>query len=199
MAESLKKTIGIILAAGTGSRMGETKQLLPYGATNLLGKVVEAAKASDLDRIIVVLGHHAQEIQRKTNLSGTRIAINHQYANGQATSLCAGIAAIHRDCSGAMFLLADQPLIDHWIINTLIEAWQTTRRQMVIPYCNGIRGNPVIIGKSLFEAVSGIRGDRGARALFEKYPNQIEKIDIHNPAILIDVDTREEYDRLMDS
>ncbi len=192
----MKSITGIILAAGMGARMGQTKQLLPFGATNLLGRVVQAARASALDRVIVVLGHDAQEIQRRTDLSGTRIVINQQYADGQASSLRAGLAAIDWECSGAMFLLADQPMIDHGIINTLIEAWQTCIRQIMIPYHNGIRGNPVIVGSSLFSALSRITGDRGARALFDAYRDQIERIDIHNPAILTDVDTKEDYRRL---
>ncbi len=179
--------------------MGTAKQLLPYGATTLLGQVVHAAKASNLDPIIVVLGHMAEEIKEKTDLSGTHVAVNHRYAEGQATSLQTGLAAIDWDCSGAMFLLADQPLIDRQIIDLLIMAWQTTEKNILIPYCNGIRGNPVIIGRDLFKAVSQIKGDRGARVLFDQYPAQIEKIDIQNPAILTDVDTKEEYERLVNA
>ena len=195
----MKKITGIILAAGTGSRMGRAKQLLPYGATTLLGQVVQAAKASNLDQIIVVLGHVAEEIKEKTDLSGTHVAVNHRYAEGQATSLKTGLAAIDWDCSGAMFLLADQPLIDQQIIDTLIMAWQRSEKKILIPYCNGIRGNPVIIDKTLFNAVSEIRGDHGARVLFDQYPEQIEKIDIQNPGILTDVDTKEEYERLVNA
>lgn len=197
MSESIKKITGVILAAGTGSRMGATKQLLPFGETTLLGRMVNAATASDLDKIVVVLGHHAAQIQKRMDLSGTRIVINPHYLKGQATSLRAGLAEIVWDCSGAMFLLADQPLIDHHIINTLIQAWQTSKQPMMVPYCNGSRGNPVIVGASLFEAVCRITGDRGARALFDEYASLIKRVDIQNPAILTDVDTKEEYDRLV--
>ncbi|MGD8846288.1 MAG: nucleotidyltransferase family protein [Desulfobacteraceae bacterium] len=195
----MKKITGIILAAGTGSRMGTAKQLLPFGATTLLGQVVQAAKASNLDHVIVVLGHAAEEIREKTDLSGIHIAVNRRYAEGQATSLITGLAAIDWHCSGAMFLLADQPLVDRQIINTLLEAWQASERQIMIPYCNGTRGNPVIIDAALFTALSEIKGDRGARALFDQYPEQIEKIEIHNPAILTDVDTEAAYHRLLKS
>jgi len=195
----MKKITGIILAAGMGSRMGKAKQLLPFGKTTLLGQVIQAAKASDLAPIIVVLGHAAKEIQEKTDLSGTQIIVNHRFAKGQATSLHAGLSAVKRDCSGAMFLLADQPLIDHQIINTLIHAWQTCEQQIMIPYCNGIRGNPVIIGTDLFNEVLKLTGDLGARALFDACRDQIEKVDIPSPAILTDVDTKEDYRRLVES
>ncbi len=195
----MKKITGIILAAGTGSRMGRAKQLLPYGATTLLGQVVQAAKASAIDQIIVVLGHEAKKVEEETDLSGIHVAVNHRYKEGQSTSLTTGLATIDWDCSGAMFLLADQPLIDRHIIDTLIMAWQTSEKKILIPYCNGIRGNPVIIDRALFEAVSEIKGDRGARVLFDQYPEQIEKIDIQNPAILMDVDTEEAYHRLLRS
>ncbi len=196
MPGSKKKIAGIVLAAGTGSRMGRTKQLLPFGGSTLLEKVVATARASDLDDVIVVLGHDAKKILTKTDLPGTRIVINRRFAMGQATSLQAGLGSISSDASGAMFLLADQPLIDKQIINALIDAWQTSNKPMLVPYCKGVRGNPVIVGASLFSALSGITGDRGARALFKEFPDKIKKINIDNPAILTDVDTKEEYDRL---
>lgn len=194
----MKKITGIILAAGTGSRMGQTKQLLPFGATTMLGQVVQTARTSNLDPLIVVLGHAAAEIQENTDLSGTQVVINHRFGEGQATSLQAGLSAIQRSCSGAMFLLADQPLIDHQIVNALIRAWQTCDRQIMIPLCNGIRGNPVIVGRDLFNELSRISGDHGARALFDAHRDKIEKIEIGTAAILTDVDTKEEYRRLIE-
>jgi molybdenum cofactor cytidylyltransferase len=199
MSLAKREIAGIVLAAGMGSRMGQTKQLLSFGATTLLGEVVQSARRSDLAQVIVVLGHCAKEIEEKTDLSGTHIVINRHYTEGQATSLRAGLDAVNRQYSGAMFLLADQPLVDRQILNTLIAAWQKCKRQILIPCHNGVRGNPVIVGTPLFSALSRITGDRGARVMFEAYRDRIEKIEIHNPAILTDVDTKEDYRRLLGS
>ena len=77
-----KKIAGIILAAGSASRMGTTKQILPFGSTTLLGQVVRNAQKSALYDTIVVLGHNADQIRKTVDLSSTTIAMNPGYAGG---------------------------------------------------------------------------------------------------------------------
>lgn len=196
MNQDGKAVAGIVLAAGSGSRMGRTKQLLPFGQTTLLGQVIDTARHSDLAEIVVVLGHDAQRIQALVDLSGTRTIINPEYATGQASSLKAGVGAVSMACQGAMFLLGDQPLVSVAVINRLIQAFENGDQPLVVPVCHGRRGNPVIVARSLFQRLESLSGDTGARVLFQELDPWILKVDIKDGAIRVDVDTPEDYTRL---
>jgi len=197
MSISSKKIAGVILAAGSGSRMGKTKQLLPFGKNTILGQVIQNAGESKLNEIIVVLGHCAGKIEKAIDLSGTKVARNNAYQKGQSTSLIKGLENISSVCDAAMFLLGDQPLVSAAIINRLINAFQTSKAQIIIPYYMGIRGNPVIIGSSLFNRLKLLSGDTGPRALFNEFEKSILKIPVSDKAILVDVDTRDDYKKLI--
>ena len=197
MSVSGKKISGIILAAGSASRMGKTKQLLPFGEKTLLGQVIQNAGESELHEIIVVLGHRADEIEQAINFSGTKVVRNTAYSKGQSTSLIKGLENVSSICDAAMFLLADQPLVTAAIINMLIDKFKTSNAPIVIPYCNGIRGNPVIIGSPLFHRLNSLSGNTGARALFNEFKESILKVPISNEAILVDVDTKDDYEKLI--
>ncbi len=195
-AAALKKIAGIILAAGSGSRMGRTKQLLPFGNTSLLGRVVEQARKAQLHEIIVVLGHDSGRICRSVDLSGTAVVLNSAYAKGQSTSLVKGLAHVSPVCDAAMFLLGDQPLVTPGLINHLIHAFDLSGAPIVIPSCLGIRGNPVIIARSLFVRLKSLTADTGARVLFEEFKDLIFEVAVEDEGVLEDVDTTADYERL---
>lgn len=189
---------GIILAAGCSARMGCPKQLLPYKQTTVLGTIVETAKRSQLDDIVVVLGHHARQIQEKVDFAGTRVLINPDYKRGQSTSVKAGVAHIAKDADGAMLLLGDQPTVEKTILNTLITAFANTLAPIVMPVYQGRRGNPVIIGRALFDDLqSSLIGDSGARVLFSKYADKIQRVGVDTDSIHFDLDVMEDYRRLL--
>lgn len=196
MTGSKKKVAGIILGAGSASRMGQPKQLLPFGTTTLLGQVVKTAAASALSQIIVVLGYKAEHIVQHLDLSRADIVINTEYAQGQSTSLIKGLEKVFSDCDAAMFLLGDQPLVTVDIINRLINAHETANALITIPYCDGQRGNPVIIARPLFQNLAALSADTGARAVFDAFKESILPVLISDPAILFDVDTMEDYEHL---
>jgi molybdenum cofactor cytidylyltransferase len=197
MSFSSKKIAGVILAAGSGSRMGRTKQLLPFDHTTLLGQVIKNARGSALHEIIVVLGHQADKIKQTLDFSNTKILCNKEYSKGQSTSLVKGIENVSSECDAAMFLLGDQPLVTTAIINKLIKACETSNALIIIPHCNGKRGNPVIIARHLFHRLEALSADTGARALFKEFKDNILKVPIPDEAILIDVDTMADYKKLI--
>lgn len=191
------KVSGIILAAGTASRMGRTKQLLAFQRTTLLGQVILNAKQSLIDEIIVVLGHHADDIRNKTNLKDTITIFNPDFKKGQSTSLIAGIKSVASDSDAAMFLLADQPFVASNTINALICAFKSSTASIGIPYYKNKQGNPVIVSKSMFSRIHTLTRDIGARALFQAYKDQILKIPVSDPSILADVDTIADYNSIL--
>ncbi|MEX1298552.1 MAG: nucleotidyltransferase family protein [Desulfotignum sp.] len=197
-----KKVAGIILAAGCGSRMGRAKQLLPFGDTTLLGRVIATAGAAGLDAVFVVLGFEAGQIRRmlhrtSSGRTGIQFVDNPDWHKGQSSSVSAGLKDLPPDMNGALFLLGDQPLVTVQTINQLVFAFQTTDHWILAPRFKGQRGNPVLVASPLFDRLTQPAGDAGARILFEEFRHRMHCLDVDDPGILKDVDTPEDYDALV--
>jgi molybdenum cofactor cytidylyltransferase len=192
-----QKIAGIILAAGRSVRMGRTKQLLPFKDSTILGTVLNNALASDLDSLIVVLGHDAGPIRDSLSheLSHPKVktVLNPHYRDGQSSSIVAGITALGNEADAVMFLLGDQPLIRTDTLNLLIRAFRESAAGIIIPFYRKKRGNPVIFDRTLFKDLAQLSKDTGARVLFDKHTGKIHKISLSDPGILADIDTPEEY------
>lgn len=195
---------GIILAAGMGTRMGATKQLLPFKGQTILEAVIQKGLAADLDPLILVLGHGANKIMDTISLSQVRVVINPRYKSGMGSSIRAGLAAVGPRCDGAMFLLGDQPLVASAILKELIQAFTNqlptnqfhTDQAIVIPTFKGKQGNPVIFGRHFFPELDRLTGDMGGRVLFKTHPDKIIRLPVETHAVCFDLDTPEAYERL---
>ncbi|MHB1399631.1 MAG: molybdenum cofactor cytidylyltransferase [Trichloromonadaceae bacterium] len=191
------KVAGIILAAGASNRMGRTKQLLPFRGQTILEGVVDNALAAALHRLIVVLGHEAETLAARLTGRNLTIVQNPHYAQGQSTSLKAGLQALSEESDAALFLLGDQPLITPATIDLLLAAYAATPSPIVLPVFEGKRGNPVLFDRETFAAIATITEDCGARSLFDRYAGRLFKIPVDDPSIHFDIDTEDDYHRLL--
>lgn len=191
------KVAGIVLAAGSSRRMGQPKQLLPFRGRTVIEQVVENALTSSVQRVIVVLGHKAEHIKPLLERRTITTVINNAYETGQSSSLRAGLKAIPANFDAALFLLGDQPLVTAEIIDLLIASFAESHPPIVIPTFDGQRGNPVLFSRETFPLMDTLSGDCGARTLFREYAGRILSIEVHTPAILMDLDTEQDYRRLL--
>ena len=183
-------TAGVILAAGCSRRMGETKQLLAFNGTTLLGQAIRTACAANLDPVIVVLGHDRDAVADSLDGQAIRIVVNPHFAEGQAGSLRVGIRAVPKKAAGAVVLLADQPLLKPESIVLLTSTFAKTGTGLVVPTYRGRRGTPVVIGRDMFAAVMTLCGDTGARALFDTHREKIQFIETGDVGVIRDIDSR---------
>jgi molybdenum cofactor cytidylyltransferase len=191
------KIVGIILAAGLSKRMGVVKSLLPWGESFLLDRVIVNAYQSELAGLIVVLGYEAETISKKIDFKDSKVIINPDYSLGQSSSLRVGLDGVPADTDGAMFLLGDQPFVTAKIIDSLIHAFQKQPSSLIIPTHQGKRGNPVVVHRSIFNMVKRITGDTGPRVLFRSLKEEIKEVEVFDPGIHLDVDTIDDYQRLI--
>ncbi len=189
--------VGVILAAGSSSRLGRPKQLLPLGDRPVLVHTLANACAAALDGVIVVLGHEAATIQRRIDFGAARVVLNADYRAGQSTSLRAGLAALPPDADAALFILGDQPLLGPALLDALIAARRASAAPIVMPTYRGQRGNPVLIASDLFPELARITGDRGARGVIHAHAAEIHEVPIAGDPPTDDLDTQEDYDRLL--
>jgi CTP:molybdopterin cytidylyltransferase MocA len=177
--------------------MGAPKQLLRAGENTLLERALNAARRSLASEVVLVLGFAADEILQTISTDGLKVVTHHAYQEGMGSSLHAGIAAVDPEAQAALIMLADQPFVRSSTLDMLMQHHRQGGPQVVIPTYRGFRGNPVLLDRSLFPEIAQIRGDVGCRAIFGQHTENIVKLAVDDPGILLDVDTREDLDKLL--
>jgi molybdenum cofactor cytidylyltransferase len=184
----------IVLAAGEGKRFGGTKQLELVSGKPLVQYAVDAAAEAGIGEIVVVLGHDAERVREALELSETaRIVVNDRYAEGQATSLAAGIDALDDSSDAAVVLLADQPGITAEDVRALVRMYALRRTPVVRLHFRDAPG-PALLSREIWHEALALEGDTGARALIDAHPELVEEIHIDEDAPA-DVDVRGDLER----
>ena len=180
----------IVLAAGKSTRMASCKQLAEIGGETMIERVLFNALASEVDEVIVVLGYRADDVAKKIESHKVKIVINEHYENGLSSSVKAGLQAIDSRAMAAIFLLGDQPFVDSSTINRVLRKYMRSHARIVIPTFKSLRGNPVLFDRSLFDEIMRLSGDVGGRRIVANHDTEVVTVEIHNPGIFMDIDTR---------
>ena len=182
----------LVLAAGSSSRMGEPKPLLSLEGRPLLAHVLEAVAGSRVSETIVVLGAASDRVRTEVPRDGARWVDNPAFAEGMSSSLKVGVAALSPESDGFFVVLGDEPFVRSSTYDALIAARERTGARIVLPTFEGIRGNPVLIDRTLANEVDAITGDRGCRALRLRHPKETVEVPVDDPGVVIDLDTPED-------
>jgi len=185
----------IVLAAGEAKRMGQAKLLLPWQGKTILEHVLDQLLHSQVDEIILVLGHEAKQMREKIPAQGIKIAINPDYQEGMSASLRQGLMIIDEKAEAFLVVLGDQPGISKEIINQLIQAFHHPRppKGIILPTYRGIRGHPVLFSSQYRKEVLKLKGDVGGRQILKDHPEEILELEMNTDAVLYDIDTPEDY------
>lgn len=190
---------GVVLAAGMSRRLGRPKQLLDLGGKPLVVHVVERANKSALDRVIVVTGH--AHVDGATALRGqdADVVFNPRFADGQSTSLIAGVRALPSDADAMVVLLGDQPLVSTRAIDRLIARRRARGDAIVMTGYGETRSHPVLFGRELFPELLTATGDQGAREIIRRHRDAVAVVESGEASPPADVDTEEAYAALLDA
>ena len=190
-----RKPAGIILAAGTSSRMGRDKALLPFRGSTFLNHLI-ALLSSKTDPLIVVLGHNAGTI-RKTLPAGTRIVVNQCYELGMLSSLQTGLRALPVEANSALFTPVDHPAVRGETIDSLIAAFHRSGQPLVIPRYEGRRGHPAILSREILDAILDLSPGASAKDVIRSHRHHTFFLDTADPGILSDIDLPADYQALI--
>jgi len=187
----------VVLAAGRAQRMGEQKLFLPLRGKPVLQWVLETALASDVHEVICVV-RDLKSVRPGIRLVDERLfwLVNHAADRGQSTSVVAGLWATNPKSQGALFLVGDQPMVQRELTDSLIQRFKSSPALIIAPTFGGQPRNPVLFRRDLFPELLKLTGDRGGRVLLEKYVDKAELVEWHEEAPFIDIDVREDYERL---
>jgi molybdenum cofactor cytidylyltransferase len=169
---------GIVLAAGSGTRFGGTKQLAHYQGKPLTQHAVDALASAGVGELVVVIGHDADAVERALRLPPQgRFVRNPDHGTGQSSSLSAGLHALSDQSEGAVVLLADQPGVTDAEVRALIDAFGRSRSRIVrIAYADG--PGPALLSREVYAEAGHLHGDFGARALMASHPGWIEEVQV---------------------
>jgi len=189
----------LLLAAGESKRMGATKQLLPWGNSNVLTHAINNIKGFKKNNVFVVLGANATGISNEINFSNLKVRLikNKNWKEGLGTSIAYGIKDILAKCSkieAVLICLADQPLVTAENYFKLIENFNKRRSIIVASSYNSRAGVPAIFDKSVMLELCDLESDFGAKVILEKYA--AKTILMNFEGVEYDIDTPAEYEKL---
>ena len=196
----MTRVSAIVLAAGQSSRFRAgggpdlTKLVAKLDGKPIVRRVVEAALVTKARPVAVVTGYARDVVESAVADLEVSFAFNPNFASGLASSLSVGLLATPRDVAGVLVLLGDMPLIEPRLVDALIEAFLAREGALAaIPITEGRRGNPVLLGRGIFEAAMRLKGDEGARKLIGALnERELVEVDASNMGVTFDVDTPED-------
>jgi len=195
---------GIVLAAGESSRYGQPKQLLDWKGEPFARVVARRALEAGLAPVVVVTGASGDQTEAVVKDLNVTVVKNSEWKSGQGSSIREAVKSLtpgpspktgEGDVGAAIFLLADQPQITTSILRALMEKHAEGLFPIVAPMVMDRRANPVLFDRATFPDLSSIEGDVGGRAIFDKH--HVEYLPWHDDRLLLDVDTPENYQRLI--
>lgn len=188
----------VLLAAGAGERLGRRpKCLLELGGVPLIRRQIIALSGAGVDELVVVVGHHADQVLPAIESFPVTIVHNPNPDAGQVSSQRVGLAALAGKLDAVIVALADQPLLNAQDITALIGAWKKRRdgASVVYPQVNGERGNPVIFDVSVRDEILAGAADVGCRQWQARHADRVMPFVTDNRRYKVDIDTAEDIER----
>lgn len=191
----MKNLAVLVLAAGKSSRMKSIKQLEKINTKTLLEITLDTAKKVTPKNIFCVLGANAKKILQEISIKDVQIIYNRNFESGLSSSIVAGVHHFKNEkltFDGVLILLADQPAITVFYLQSLIEKFNLHPTKIVASVYNHNYGVPVIVPQSYFTDLLHLKGDKGAKHFLMHHKECI--VTSKTKANLIDLDTKEDLD-----
>lgn len=186
---------GLVLAAGGSSRLGQPKQLLPYGSGTLLDHVLETARECAFDQLLCVVGGGAPDVRSRVDFRGVEVVENAEFGDGCSSSIAAALGALDRRSELLVLMLGDQPGAASSTIAALVDGLGDGTLA-ACAYTDG-RGHPLAFAREVFPELAALHGDKGVWKLLDRYGDAVVDVPVQGP-IPRDVDTWEDYEAALD-
>jgi molybdenum cofactor cytidylyltransferase len=193
--DNLSGVAAVILAAGLSQRMGQPKLFLPWGNTNVIGRVVDVLGDCAIYTIVIVSGKTHSELQRQFAASNSLIAFNDSFTNGSMlTSLQVGLKALDDlGATAALMALGDQPQILAETVKRVVRAHNTDPERIIIPSYQMRRGHPWLIPQRYWQELCNLPPEQTMRDFLNAHKEDILYAVVESSSILADLDTPQDY------
>lgn len=199
--EAPGRVAGVILAAGESSRMGRRKAFLRHErtGTTFLAYLVGESAAAGLSPVVVVGRESDAELKQAVLQMGANYVPNPSAAEGQLSSIVAGLDSLDATVSGAVVMPVDVPLVSAATIRRLLEAAAEPGLCIARAAHRGRHGHPVLFMRSMFGELRTADPAVGARAVVRADPARVRDVEVDDPGVIVDIDTPEDYFRAFGS
>ncbi len=177
--------------------MGVPKPLLKWAGETLIEYQVHQLREAGVDHVIAVLGHHAEEVRPLAERAGATVVVNAGYAEGRASSLRAGAAAVPPGAAAIAVLNVDQPRTAS-VTARLLAEHLASGALITLPTCDGKRGHPALLSGSLLPELCTVDdATEGLRAVIHRHAADVREVAFDTPVVLLDINTSEDYERAL--
>lgn len=195
---ALPPVTGLIVAAGSSRRLGQPKQLLPFGERTLLDATLDVARSAPFSQRLVTVGGAGPEVQDQVDFTGVDIVESLHFTNGCSSSIVSALAAVNEESEGIVMLLGDQPGVAIEVITDLVATATSSNAPLAVcRYDDGI-GHPFWFGREVFGDLALLHGDKAVWKLIESGSHPVLEVPI-DASVPLDVDTWDDYERLLES
>jgi molybdenum cofactor cytidylyltransferase len=176
----------IVLAAGSSTRFGRTKQLEPFEGMSLAAGALRKAESVCGARSVLVTGKDWQEVTATCAPLAGHFVINNDYEQGLASSIACGVRAVAESADAILLMLADLPLVTTEHLTSLVDAWAASPQSIIASEFEDTLGPPSVFPKADFDALMQLQGDRGARPIIDANKGRVQAIACEEAAFDID-------------
>lgn len=187
----------VILAAGSSSRLGQSKQLIQVNGKSLLKHAAKSALDSEADSVIVVLGSNSPSHKLEIEPLGVEIIENKNWQAGMGSSLKVGLnylVSSTAEIQAIIIMVCDQPYLTTAHLNKLISTYRKQKSEIVASTYNTTKGVPALFNASMFPKLITLGDEQGARKIIEKHIGTISLVPFEKGEI--DIDTPEDLEKL---
>jgi molybdenum cofactor cytidylyltransferase len=183
---------GLVLAAGGSRRLGQPKQLLPYGSGTLLEHVLDVARACPFDQLLCVVGRELPGV----DFAGASVVENPAFGAGCSSSIAAALGAVDPRAGVLVLMLGDQPGVRAESVGALLDG-RGDAPLAACAYADG-RGHPLAFARGTFGELAAMHGDKAVWKLLDRHASEVVDVPVAGP-IPRDVDTWEDYEAVLAS
>lgn len=189
------ETGAVVVAAGMSSRMGDFKPMLSIGEISVAQRVVATLRQAGAERVVVVTGYNADELERHLSKSGAVFVRNEEYRTTEMfDSALIGLKYIRGKCDRILFTPVDVPLFTAATVRELLDSGA----ELACPVCGGQRGHPILMSPDVVDRLLRDSGEDGLKGALGRCGVPMTLVDVPDPGILHDADTPEDYRQLLE-
>lgn len=188
----------IVLAAGSSSRMGRSKQLLDIDGQPLLCRCVDHALAASPSQVVVVLGANEKPHRELLEKLPVQILSNFYWKTGMGSSIKTGLNYLIQsgaELDAVILMVCDQPALTSDHLQKLIQIFHEKKKAIIASGYSNSSGVPVLFSRSFFSNLLLLNDDQGAKKIVQQFPDQVETVAFPNGSI--DLDTEEDYQNFL--
>ena len=185
----------IVLAAGRSRRMGTQKLLLPWDQSTVIGHIVGQLLETSVSHVRVVVGRDADRVTAALADRPVAWVTNPQPQADMLSSVRCALRVLPGECRAALVVLGDQPRITAALVEAMLQAYDASDHEILVPFCRGRRGHPMLFARRYFEEVMTQYEGVGLRGLLQAHGPEVCEWPVSIPAVLTDMDTPRDYQR----